>query len=136
MEKHPDDLKAKVIAEHMAGASLGQLAKAYNVPKPTVQRWVGGAPRYPVSIRKETLQTYDFDKVAVELIDGSVRAFTSILHAAEDHEWIKSHSPNEAAILAGVIADKLYRLLGSLDITDERTPAELPASASEDPQQG
>ena len=117
--KYTDELRDQVIAEHMAGASLGQLAKAYGVSKPTVQRWVGGAPRYPVSIQKNTLSTYDFDGAAKELIDGSVRAFTSILRAAEDHEWIKGHSPNEAAILAGVIADKLYRLLGAIEVGNE-----------------
>lgn len=112
--KYDDALKAQVIAEHMAGASLGQLAGRFGVPKPTVQRWVGGAPRYPISIQKTDLATYDFDSKAVELIDGSVRAFSAILRAAEDPDWIKGHAPNEAAILAGVIADKLYRLLAAI----------------------
>ena len=108
------ELKAKVIAEWKAGASLNQLAALAKAPKATVQSWVRGHRRIEL-IPKKTLDAYDFDTAAVQLIDGSVRAFQAILAAAEDASWIKGHSPSEAAILAGVIADKLYRLLGAIE---------------------
>ena len=114
MKTYSDETKAKAIAEWMAGASLPQLAAAFSAPMSTVQGWVKGHTRV-VAVTKKGLSDYDFDNAARQLIDGSVRAFTAILRAAEDPEWIKGHSPNEAAILAGVIADKLYRLLGAIE---------------------
>jgi transposase len=126
--KYTDETKTQIRVEWMAGATLDQIATSYTMPKSTVQSMVKGMRRTEL-IHKKSLSDYDFDSAAEQLIDGSVRAAASILRAAEDHEWIKGHSPNEAAILFGVIADKLYRLLGAID--REASAAELPERAGE-----
>lgn len=114
MQRYTDEVKAKVVSEWTAGASFPQLSHAHDVPVSTIQGWVKGRTRSKL-VTKKSLQEYDFDEAAEHLIDGSVRAYQAILRAAEDPEWIKGHSPSEAAILAGVIADKLYRLLGAIE---------------------
>ena len=126
MQSYTPEIKAQVIAEWTAGASADQLAARYKMPRTTIQTWTKKRRRAQLVLKKNPLDDYDFDTAAVGLIDGSVRAFQAILSAAEDPQWIKGHNPSEAAILAGVIADKLYRLLAAI----ERQPT-LAAGANE-----
>lgn len=130
MTQYNDEFKAQIISEWMAGSSLNQLSAVHKMPKATVQSWVRGHTRYTLPVpQKNGLEDYDFDGAAEQLIDGSVRAYKAIVRAAEDPEWIKGHSPSEAAILAGVIADKLYRLLGAIERPTD--PNAIPAGTPE-----
>lgn len=120
MTTYAPDLKAQVIAEWGAGSSLDRLAKDHGVPKSTVRNWVQGYDRVAlVPTAKTELGAYDLDKAAVGLVDDSIRAIHAIYGTAEDPAWLRGQNAADLAILAGVIADKLYRLLGAIRLTDD-----------------
>ena len=127
---YSDELKAQVISEWMAGSSLNQLAATHSVPKPTVQHWVKGRERLviPVSIpKKDPMEPYDLDRMAVDLVDGSVRAVTAIFRVTADDVWLKRQNAADLAVLAGVISDKLYRLLGAIQPAQADQPDDPPS---------
>ena len=111
------ETKAQVIAEWKAGSSLNGLSKGHGIPKATIQRWVSLHPRIqviPSTQPKKEQATYDLDAMALRLIEGSVTAVDRIYGVTSDELWLKRQNAADLAILAGVIADKLYRLLGAI----------------------
>ena len=114
MTTYPAEVKAQVIADWMAGASLGQLVKTYEVKKPTIQTWVRNRERLAVQVSTPKREPYNLDKLAVDLVDGSGKALVAIFRLAEDTEWLRQQNAADLAIYAGVISDKLYRLLGAV----------------------
>jgi hypothetical protein len=113
---YSDELKAQVIAEWMAGASQKQLVAAYHVPQTTIRSWIAGHDRVVIapSAAPKKAEPYDLDRMAVDLVDGSVRAVTAIFGVTADDTWLKRQNAADLAVLAGVISDKLYRLLGAI----------------------
>ncbi len=118
MQTYTDELKAQVIAEWKAGSSLNALVKAHGVPKTTVRSWVGPHDRVAIvhsAAPKKEVTTYNLDDMALRLVRGSVDAVDRIYGVTADDVWLKRQSAADLAILAGVIADKLYRLLGAIE---------------------
>ena len=112
---YPAEFKAQVISEFKAGSSLNQLAAAHHCPKSTIQGWVRQHERVRVVPKKENpLAAYDLDDMAVKLVDGSVSAVQAIFGVTKDDTWLKRQNAADLAVLAGVISDKLYRLLGAI----------------------
>ena len=128
MKVYSPELKAQVIAEWMAGASQKQLVTAFGVPQSTVRTWIRDRIRVAPK-KQDELAPYDLDAMAVGLVDGSVRAVTAIFGVTADDTWLKRQNAADLAILAGVISDKLYRLLGAIRPTNP----ELPENASGTP---
>ena len=109
------ELKAQVIAEWKAWASQKNLVKQFWVPQTTLRAWVRPYERISAAPKKDpALEPYDLDKMAVELVDGSVRAVTAIFGVTADSTWLKGQNAADLAVLAGVISDKLYRLIGAI----------------------
>lgn len=108
----------------MAGSSIKGLAREHKVPESTVRGWTKGRRRVgvaPAPKKENEPEEFDLDAMAKGLVIGSVKAVRAILAAAEDPAWIYEYSPHEAAILVGVISDKLYRLLGAIQRPDSDT---------------
>lgn len=121
MQQHSEEVKATVIAEWKAGSSLNALVKAHGVPKTTVRGWVAPYERVaiaPSAAPKKELATYDLDEMALRLVRGSVDAVDRIYGVTGDGEWLRKQNAADLAVLAGVIADKLYRLLGAIQPTN------------------
>lgn len=116
--------RAKVLSEWMAGASLNQLARDNGIPKSTVQRWVDGQKRVIAQSTgpKKDVPVYDLDDMALKLVDGSVNAVTHILGVTQDDAWLKRQNAADLAVFAGVISDKLYRLLGAIQPVSSTKP--------------
>lgn len=111
---YTDELKAQAIADWKAGASLGQLVKDYHVPKATAQGWLKGHERLAVQVSNPKKEPYNLDQLAVELVDGSGKALVAIYRLAEDPTWLRQQNAADLGVFAGVISDKLYRLLGAV----------------------
>ena len=118
MNTYSPELKAQVIAEWMAGASLKQLALSYAVPKSTVQEWVKGHGRVAVVPKNKEDDDRDLDSRAWGLVDGSFSALSRIHGVTQDDAWLKRQNAADLAIFAGVISDKLIRLLGAVQRPD------------------
>lgn len=117
MTEYAPETKAQVIAEWKAGSSLNALVKAHGVPKTTLRHWLEGHARVAVAhvpAPKKEQATYDLDAMALRLVRGSVDAVDRIYGVTNDDEWLRKQNAADLAVLAGVIADKLYRLLGAI----------------------
>jgi transposase-like protein len=105
MPRYSPEVKAAVIAQLLAGASLAEAAKIHGVSKSIAKKWADD--------NKCTL--VHGKRPAGDLIETYVRtAFAALIkHAeiAQDEDWLKQHEPNSVAVLHGVIADKLYAVL-------------------------
>lgn len=112
MKTYPNELKAQVIAERNAGASWKSLSARYEAPIPTIRHWVQSAP--DSTLKTTRLSAYDWDAMALRLVDGSVSAVGSIQRITTNEKWIAGQNAHDLAILYGVIADKLYRLLNAV----------------------
>ena len=104
------EVKAQVRAEWMTGASLGQLVKAYGVPKATVQAWVAHIDRNGTVLKQNTPS---LDELAWGLVGESFAALRAILRKAQDDSWLDKQNANDIAIFFGVTSDKLIRLLAA-----------------------
>ncbi len=120
--KYADEFKAQVIAGWKAGDSELQLAERYDVPRTTLQKWLKGHER----ATKTSLTIYDYDAMAVRLIDGSISALGAIQNIASDKSWLEGQDAGQVAILYGVIADKLYRVLGAIRRPESDEPTGAP----------
>lgn len=110
MNTYTPEVKASVVTAWMAGASLNQLVTQFSVPKTTVQRWTKGLERVALERTTEP-KTRTLADLASELAAESFNAAIAILRLAQDREWLDKQNANDLAILFGVNADKLYRLL-------------------------
>jgi hypothetical protein len=127
MRQYPEGLQAQIVAEWKAGSSLNSLARGHDIPKSTVQRWVAHHPRVaviPSTEPKKDLAAYDLDEMALKLVDGSVNAVSRIFGVTEDDAWLKRQNAADLAVLAGVIADKLYRLVGAIQSGQQQPNAD------------
>lgn len=110
MNTYTPEVKASVVTAWMAGASLNQLVAQFKVPKTTVARWVSDleriAPAPSPGPKKISLVDLSY-----ELATESFNAAIAILRLAQDRAWLEKQNANDLAILFGVNADKLYRLL-------------------------
>lgn len=111
--KHDDKTKARVILEWKTGGSARGIARLLGIHEATVRRWVKGVPRVDltqqVTHKKEKAET--IQDLAHELASESFKAQIEILKLAQDRTWLEKQDAAQLAILFGVNADKLYRLL-------------------------
>lgn len=122
MQVHPEQLRTQVIAEWMAGASLGGLAKAHKLPKSTVQEWVKGQSRIAVVPKENGVEpSRVMDSMAWELVCDGFAASAAILRKAQDSSWLDKQNANDLAIFFGVLSDKQLRLLAAFRRPDEDT---------------
>lgn len=126
MATYPPEIKAQVIAARLAGTSENALVKQFNVPKTTLRFWVKQAELHP---KTKALAELDIDAIGMKLIDGSVSAVGAIAGVTLDPTWLRQQNAHDLAILYGVIADKLIRVLGAVKPRPEQRndiPAEVP----------
>lgn len=113
-EAWPSEVKANVIAEWMAGASLDGLAVSHRAPKSTVQRWVKGLVR-TVSIPKPNAlpDKETIDDLAWDWTKAQSGASLAILRKAQDDSWLSRQNAHDLGVFYGIIADKQLRLLAA-----------------------
>lgn len=111
MQTYTDEVKAQVIAARRAGTSENALVTQFGVPKSTLRGWVKEAQSHP---KTNSLATLDIDAIGLKLIDGSVSAVGAIAGVTLDPTWLRQQNAHDLAILYGVIADKLIRVLGAV----------------------
>ena len=113
MKTYTPELKAQVIANWMAGASLPQLAKMFAMPMSTAQGWVKGRTRVMLVTKKEEPFQDTIDDIAWRHVDAGALAAEAILRKTQDVGWLDKQDAPGLAILYGVIADKQLRLLAA-----------------------
>lgn len=107
---YDDATKATVMAALLAGQSIPQVAKEYNIPKGTLSDWRKLAR---TTVRNDPTQKGE------TTIDAMLRAYvnenlTTLREQAiffRDTDWLSKQEASSLAVLHGVLADKSIRLL-------------------------
>lgn len=118
--KHPDELKAQVIASLLAGASVGETATSLSIPKQTVSEYKTQIPEDVLSqIRSKKGER--LDDLVYQCLIGNLETLYDQAMVAREPDYIRKQPAGELATLYGVMADKTIRLLAATT-----NPANLP----------
>jgi transposase-like protein len=116
MTRHDDATRAQVMASLLQGQSIDHAAETYSIPRSTVARWrkkargllgeLDGPEAGDVAAIGDLLMHYM--REGLETVAAQQQVF-------RDPTWLREQSASEAAVLHGVVVDKLVRLLEALD---------------------
>lgn len=122
MSKYSDETKAAVMAALLAGQSVSQVAREYNVPRGTVAGWSSRLHQSGVPTVSNTKKEQMGD-LLLDLLRQQVKALMAMLRAAEDPEWLKRQNAADLAVFFGVNYDKLARMIEALNRAADDTTA-------------
>lgn len=107
---YSDDVKAQVMAALMAGQSLSQASKEYDIPRSTVARWGQSIEETP----KTGTQKKAIGELIVEYLETNLIALRAQAEVFSNADWLMRQEASQAAVLHGVMTDKAIRLLEAL----------------------
>ncbi len=117
--KYSAEQKAAVLASLLAGQSITQVAKEYDIPVGTIWSWKSRQKN------GETLATLASEKreEVGELILTYLRANLTALVAHADHtrnvKWLHKQDASSLGVLHGIMTDKAVRLLEAMNNATE-----------------
>lgn len=125
----PPEVKAAAITQWLAGTSVAEIARQTGFTSTAIASWVkvyargGELVTKPQTLSKKTdkaisVEPIDFDLLAWGLIHDSIAALHGIYQTAQNREWLLKQDADKLAIFAGVVSDKLLRILSSFERTD------------------
>ena len=110
--KYSDETKAAVMAALLAGQSVREVAREYQIPVGTVKNWSASKVQ-PDAVTGATVKK----EIGDLILDYLHKLLVTLAIQAEvfrDEEWLRKQPASEAAVLHGVLADKGIRLLEAL----------------------
>lgn len=110
---YSEEVKAQVMAALLAGQSVGQVCKAYNLPYKTVWSWKKQTPGFS-DPKREII-----GELVIEYLHANLITLKAQAEFFRDTNWLKQQPASELAVLHGVCADKGIRLLEALAPQDE-----------------
>lgn len=111
-KKHPDDVRAKVTAALLAGASVTEVSEELNLPHQTVSRFRSEIPEGKLSElgRKKGER---LDDLVYQCLVRNLQTLDKTAETVSDADYIRKQPAGELATLYGVMADKTIRLLAA-----------------------
>lgn len=121
---YSEETKAAVMSALLAGQSVGEIAKTYNIPVGTVRSWKsrqgnGESIATVATEKREIIGDLLTDYLTELLVTLRIQVKTFA-----DEKWLKQQPASEVAVLHGVIADKGIRLLEALANSTEESQAD------------
>lgn len=96
------------MAALLAGQSVSEVAKAYNIPRGTVGRWSSECER-PIETNRNTKK--EIGGLILDYLRQVLATLTAQQQVFGDESWLRKQPASELAVLHGVSADKAFRLL-------------------------
>lgn len=115
-QPHSEMVKAQVLASLLAGQSITQVAKQYDIPVGTVKRW--SASRDEVVQSNRTTKS-EIGELLLEYVRETLKTLIAQQKVFREPDYIRKQSASEVAVLHGVAADKAIRLLEALADNEE-----------------
>lgn len=132
-----DEVKAAVFAALLAGQSVSEVARTYNIPEGTIKSWrkrngitqmqrdlIGDAldatedaTGATVAPESATIKKQIGDEL-LKLVALNIHALQAQAEVFTDKEWLKKQDASALAVLNGVGHDKLFRILEAFDRSD------------------
>lgn len=118
-QQYGDEIKAQVLAALLAGQSIGEVSKAYNIPEGTIKSW--RARKGATQLQQDALSgatdattKKEIGDLLLEYLQANLITLRDQMKVFGDPEWLKKQSASELAVLHGVMTDKAIRLLEAM----------------------
>ncbi|HEY7061746.1 MAG TPA: hypothetical protein VII06_09715 [Chloroflexota bacterium] len=121
---YSQETKAAVLAAVLSGTPVLQAARQYGVTRAAARNWLRDL-NPPEVVTPE--RSRDLGELLARYLTTSLRTLEAQARAVADPEYVKGQSAENLAILHGVLADKLIRILSAFESGAERI--ELDATA-------
>lgn len=119
---HPDDLKAQVIAALQLGTGVTKVARDFNIHRANVDRW-----RVEAGIDAPTVSAEAGVNIGalVELyVQHGLECLIAQVQQFQNQDWLDKQPAGELAVLHGVIADKMLRIIAALEPRQSADPGD------------
>lgn len=141
--------RAEAVARTLAGESPKSIARSLTIPESTIRSWRDTARTLIAEwADEERIRTGGTPKNAAWLNDeiwglvgDSIAAIRAIARQTANAEWLSGQNAAQLAVLAGVLHDKLVRILSAIELQgsgagtgDNAGSARLAERAGEAPQ--
>ena len=131
--KHPDELRAQVVAAVLAGATVAQAARQFALSKSLVSEWAMSDPavRTLRTTRERTPEA--LEAMLFDLVAEHITTLRAQLQAAAAAAYVQGQTAGDLAQLLGAERDTLIRLLAGFRPVDTVQPALESATAADAP---
>ena len=107
---HSDETNAAVEAALLTGQGVTEVARSYNLPKSTVSRIKNELlPEQLAQVGTERGKR--IESLLFAFLESGLTALAAQGRVAADEKWIKQFPPQQLAVLYGVMADKMVRII-------------------------
>lgn len=114
-QQHDETTRAAVLAALLQGQSVSQIARDFNISRPTIQRW-RDASGYAGHVAVASQEKQDRIATLVSsLLEANLETLRVHTELARDKAWTHRQSAAELATFDGVLSDKTFRLLEALE---------------------
>lgn len=118
---HSEDVRAKVIAELLAGKGVMEVSRTLKLPKQTVSRIRNEmAPETLGQIGTEKAE--QMESLIVNYLQSNFKAMKAICDIASDENYLKRQSASEVATLHAELATRAFRLLEAENAEGDNAP--------------
>lgn len=128
-QRIPEDVKAAVVAELLAGHAVTKVAERFQLPKATVSRLKATIPTEQL----EQIGTKKGERIAeliTQNLELSFQAMNNIANQTQNVRWLFKQNAHDLATLFGVTADKVFRVLEAIQNAQEQPAEEWPERVS------
>jgi transposase-like protein len=115
--EYSDEIKAACMAALIAGQSIAEIAREYNIPEGTVACWRSRANGSVASVASPETKTAIGD-LLLDYLRTALVSLKAQAVVASDPAWLMKQPASELAVLHGVMTDKAVRLLDALQRQD------------------
>jgi transposase-like protein len=120
---YSEETKAAAIAALLAGQSVGQVAKEYKIPAGTVKSWKSRTLNGEAVATVATEKRQEVGELLLGYLQEGLETLRVQTIIFRDKEWLLRQDASSAAVLHGVLTDKMVRLLEAMSAGDDSDAA-------------
>ena len=113
-KSYSEETKAAVLAALLTGQSIASVAKEYKIPPGTVKSWKSRQANGGGVATIATEKKQQIGDLLLEYLEANLKALRTQLIVFSNEAWLLKQTASEAAVLHGVLTDKMVRLLEAL----------------------
>jgi transposase-like protein len=130
-KKHPDELRAQVVAALLSGDSERFVAQKFGVGRTTARRWLAetraaaGSQAIAPASPNAAIDRDGIGNLIGLLIQEELKTLVAQAVAFRDPDWLSQQTAGELAVLHGVMADKAFRVIAALQPSPDEGPEDV-----------
>lgn len=121
-QQYGEETKAAVLAALMAGQSVGEVSREYDIPEGTIKSWrsrnqVSQMRRDAMADAADATPKKEIGELLLDYLRTNLETLKAQAEVFADKEWLTKQDASSLAVLHGVMTDKAVRLLEALSKT-------------------